>query len=99
MAWSGNSSRATSTADSNRRSGATARQISRRVAGAYGIPSKSIGTEDRAEAALSWLLAGPGPALLEVMVPAETNVYPKLAFGRPITEMEPFAKPVGMEST
>jgi acetolactate synthase-1/2/3 large subunit len=69
------------------------------VAGAYGIPSKSIGTEDRAEAALSWLLAGPGPALLEVMVPAETNVYPKLAFGRPITEMEPFAKPVGMEST
>jgi acetolactate synthase-1/2/3 large subunit len=69
------------------------------VAGAYGIPSRSIGTEDRAEAALSWLLAGPGPALLEVLVPAETNVYPKLAFGRPITEMEPFAKPVGMEST
>jgi acetolactate synthase-1/2/3 large subunit len=69
------------------------------VAGAYGIPSRSIGPEDGAEAALSWLLAGPGPALLEVMVPAETNVYPKLAFGRPITEMEPFAKPVGMEST
>ncbi len=40
-----------------------------------------------------------GPALLEVMVSPETNAYPKLAFGRPITEMEPFATPVGMEGT
>ena len=33
------------------------------------------------------------------MVSPETNAYPKLAFGRPITEMEPFATPVGMEGT
>ena len=43
---------------------------------------------------MSWLMAEPGPALLEVMVSPETNAYPKLAFGRPITEMEPFANPI-----
>jgi acetolactate synthase-1/2/3 large subunit len=26
-----------------------------------------------------------------------TNVYPKIAFGSPMTEMEPFAKPVSLE--
>jgi acetolactate synthase-1/2/3 large subunit len=69
------------------------------VASAYGIPSRAVDTENGVEAALSWLAAEAGPALLEVMVPSETNAYPKLAFGRPITEMEPFATPVGMEST
>jgi acetolactate synthase-1/2/3 large subunit len=39
------------------------------------------------------------PAMLEVMVPTGTNVYPKIAFGRPITEMEPLARPVDMEGT
>jgi len=39
------------------------------------------------------------PALLQVVVDAYANVYPKIAFGRPITEMEPFAKPIEMEST
>ena len=69
------------------------------VASAYGIPSKGIETEEDAEEALSWLLSSPGPALLEVMISPEVNAYPKIAFGRPITEMEPFATPVGMEST
>ena len=63
------------------------------VASAYGIPSMAVGTPDGVEAAVSWLMAEPGPALLEVMVSPETNAYPKLAFGRPITEMEPFATP------
>jgi acetolactate synthase-1/2/3 large subunit len=69
------------------------------VAAAYGIPSNAVGVPDGVEAAVAWLLAEPGPALLEVMVSQETNAYPKLAFGRPITEMEPFATPVGMEGT
>jgi Thiamine pyrophosphate-requiring enzymes [acetolactate synthase, pyruvate dehydrogenase (cytochrome), glyoxylate carboligase, phosphonopyruvate decarboxylase] len=69
------------------------------VASAYGIPSSAVETPERVEAGVSWLLAEPGPALLEVMVSPETNAYPKLAFGRPITEMEPFASPVGMEGT
>jgi len=33
------------------------------------------------------------------MVDTFANAYPKIAFGRPITEMEPFAKPIAMEST
>jgi acetolactate synthase-1/2/3 large subunit len=39
------------------------------------------------------------PALLQVMVDTFANAYPKVAFGRPISEMEPFAKPIEMEST
>jgi acetolactate synthase I/II/III large subunit len=37
--------------------------------------------------------------LLQVMVDTYANAYPKIAFGRPIAEMEPFAKPIEMEST
>ena len=33
------------------------------------------------------------------MVDTHANAYPKLAFGKPITEMEPFAKPIAMEGT
>ena len=39
------------------------------------------------------------PQLLQVMIDPHTNTYPKIAFGRPITEMEPFAKPIAMEAT
>jgi acetolactate synthase-1/2/3 large subunit len=37
--------------------------------------------------------------LLEVSIESSANVYPKMAFGRPITEMEPFFKPTEMEGT
>lgn len=33
------------------------------------------------------------------MVDTYANAYPKIAFGRPITEMEPLATPIEMEST
>ena len=69
------------------------------VASAYGIPSKRVETEEHAGEALSWLVSEPGPALLDVRISPEANTYPKIAFGRPITEMEPFATPVGMEAT
>jgi acetolactate synthase-1/2/3 large subunit len=39
------------------------------------------------------------PFLLEVMVPMQANAYPKMAFGRPMSEMEPHAKPIEMEGT
>jgi acetolactate synthase-1/2/3 large subunit len=39
------------------------------------------------------------PVLVQVMIDPYTNTYPKIAFGRPITEMEPFAKPIEMEGT
>jgi acetolactate synthase-1/2/3 large subunit len=69
------------------------------VASAYGIPSRSIETEESADEALSWLLSTPGPALLDVEISPEANAYPKIAFGLPMTEMEPYATPVGVEST
>jgi acetolactate synthase-1/2/3 large subunit len=69
------------------------------VASAYGIPSKGIEDDQDSEEALSWLLGSFGPALLDVKISPEANAYPKIAFGRPITEMEPFATPVAMEST
>jgi acetolactate synthase-1/2/3 large subunit len=33
------------------------------------------------------------------MIDTRANAYPKLAFGYPITEMEPFVKPIAMEGT
>jgi acetolactate synthase-1/2/3 large subunit len=48
---------------------------------------------------LSWLASEPGPALLDVKISPEANAYPKIAFGRPMTEMEPYATPIGMEGT
>jgi acetolactate synthase-1/2/3 large subunit len=37
--------------------------------------------------------------LLQVMIAPLTNIFPKIAFGKPLTEMEPFSKPIEMEST
>ena len=71
-----------------------------RVAGAYGIAARTIEQPDDVNGALRWLWEDPDqPALLQLMVDTYANAYPKIAFGRPVTEMEPFAKPIGMEST
>lgn len=73
-----------------------------KVAIAYGIDSKTIENPNEIEEAVDWLWNaenGDKPLLLQVMIDPHTNTYPKIAFGRPITEMEPFAKPIGMEAT
>ena len=71
-----------------------------KVSEAYSICSKTIKSPNEVAAALKWLWHDPSsPALLQVMIDPQVNVYPKLAFGRPITEMEPFSKPIGMEGT
>jgi acetolactate synthase-1/2/3 large subunit len=71
-----------------------------RVAEAYGIPSAAVDRPEAVPRALDALWADPtGPFLLHAKVDALANVYPKLAFGRPIHEMEPFASPLGMEAT
>jgi len=41
----------------------------------------------------------PEPFLLRVAVELTANAYPKIAFGRPMTDMEPLTKPIGLEST
>jgi acetolactate synthase-1/2/3 large subunit len=70
------------------------------VAAAYKIPARTIKDEKEIEQALRWLWDdSSGPALLQVMIDTYANAYPKIAFGSPVTEMEPFAKPTEMEST
>jgi len=70
------------------------------VSNAYGIPAKSLKDPEESGTALQWLWADPGtPALLDVAIDLSANAYPKIAFGRPISEMEPMAQPIEMEST
>ena len=70
------------------------------VAAAYGISARAIDDAGAIDDAMRWLWDDPdSPALLEVMVDTHANAYPKLAFGKPITEMEPFARPIAMEGT
>jgi acetolactate synthase-1/2/3 large subunit len=71
-----------------------------KVANAYGIRGASITAPSETERALSWLCDdAEGPKLLQVMIDLHANAYPKIAFGKPISEMEPLAKPTAMEST
>jgi acetolactate synthase-1/2/3 large subunit len=71
-----------------------------KIAGAYGIRSATVERPEGVAEALGGLWADPyAPYLLVAKVDAMANVYPKLAFGRPIHEMEPFATPLGMEAT
>ncbi len=71
-----------------------------RIAEAYGVRSLTVSEPGDVPAALDAAWADPGePFLLQAMIDGLANVYPKLAFGRPIHEMEPFATPLGMEAT
>jgi acetolactate synthase-1/2/3 large subunit len=71
-----------------------------KVAAAYGIPGFTIAAESEIPGALASLWQDPGgPALLQVMIDESMPIFPKVAFGRPLTEMEPQAKPVDMEGT
>jgi len=73
-----------------------------KVSKAYGIDAKTISTESEIAAATEWMWNEENinkPLLLQVMIDPHTNTYPKIAFGKPITEMEPFSKPIAMEST
>jgi len=59
------------------------------VANAYGIPALKIDNENQIAEGLAKLWENPNePYLLEVTVDIHTNVYPKMLFGSPITEME-----------
>ena len=71
-----------------------------RVATAYGIASMTIDQTAEVGGAVDWLWRNPEqPQLLQVMIDTFSNSYPKVAFGKPISEMEPFSKPIEMEST
>jgi acetolactate synthase-1/2/3 large subunit len=69
------------------------------VARAYGIAARSVEQPGELDAAIAELWEEPdAPFLLEVPIDPHANVYPKIAFGRPITEMEPLAEPVGLQA-
>jgi acetolactate synthase-1/2/3 large subunit len=71
-----------------------------RVAQAFGIASCTVRNDSEIDSGLHCLWEDPSaPALIEVVIDTFTNVYPKIAFGRPLTEMEPDAQPTAMEST
>jgi acetolactate synthase-1/2/3 large subunit len=70
------------------------------VAKAYGIDSDTVSEASDVDSALKALWARPyEPGLLQVMIDPRANAYPKIAFGHPLTEMEPHAKPLAMEAT
>jgi acetolactate synthase-1/2/3 large subunit len=70
------------------------------VARAYGIEGHTVHDPEAQRAGLDALWRDPlSPALLDLRVYTFANAYPKLAFGRPISEMEPLAQPLEMEST
>lgn len=73
-----------------------------KIAIAYGIKSKTISKPEEVECGVNWLWNRNNcnePVLLQVMIDPHTNTYPKIAFGKPITEMEPFFQPIEMEGT
>jgi len=70
------------------------------VATAYGLRSLTVREPEEVDSAIKWLWQDPAlPQVLQVMIDTFSNSYPKVAFGLAIDEMEPFSKPVGMEST
>jgi acetolactate synthase I/II/III large subunit len=69
------------------------------VAHAYGLPAAHVQAPDDVPQALAELWSNDGPYLLEVAIDISANAYPKIAFGHPISEMEPFAAPKALEAT
>ena len=60
------------------------------VARAYGIEAAAVSDAGDLDAALASLWSDPmQPALLEVKIDTFANAYPKVAFGQPISAMEP----------
>ncbi len=70
------------------------------VARAYGLEAAVARNPGDVGPALDRMWRDPRePFMLHVEIDTFANAYPKLAFGRPISEMEPFARPTAMEST
>jgi acetolactate synthase I/II/III large subunit len=70
------------------------------VAAAFGIAAGRADSTDELEDAIESMWRDPAaPYLLEVAIDTAANAYPKIAFGHPISEMEPFVAPKAMEST
>lgn len=61
-----------------------------KIAEAYGVDAADVKDDADLQDALAWLWSDPArPALLRVRIDPSANAYPKMAFGRPITDMDP----------
>jgi acetolactate synthase-1/2/3 large subunit len=70
------------------------------VAAAFGIDAQRVSRDEELDEAIASMWRDPdAPHLLEVTIDTAANAYPKIAFGYPISEMEPFVVPKAMEST
>jgi len=70
------------------------------VAAAFGIGAGRADRDEELDEAIESMWRDPDtPFLLEVAIDTAANAYPKVAFGHPISEMEPFVAPKAMEST
>lgn len=70
------------------------------IANAYKIKSKTIQTSEEIDEGLVAMWENPEePFLLQVMLDPFLNCYPKIAFGKPLTEMEPLSQPIELEGT
>lgn len=71
-----------------------------KIAKAYEIKSSTVSNPENINEELKKMWANPNePYLLQVMIDSYANAYPKIAFGKPLTEMEPLSKPLDMEGT
>lgn len=61
-----------------------------KVVNAYGIKSESVSTIKELNKIIPTLLKDLSPDFVEVIIPLETNVNPKLEFNRPIEEQSPY---------
>lgn len=57
------------------------------IAEAMGVPGFTATTPDELDEAIGKFLSVPGPALLEVAIPADENVYPMVPGGKGLNEM------------
>lgn len=57
------------------------------IAEAMGVPGFTATTPDELDEAIEKFLSVPGPALLEVTIPADENVYPMVPGGKRLNEM------------
>jgi len=71
-----------------------------RIACAYGIAAGTVGEPGGIDEALATCFQDPrAPGLLVAKIDPLANAYPKLAFGRPISQMEPQVRSIEMEGT
>lgn len=64
-----------------------------RVADAFGLPARALTHDRDVSAALDWLQAETGPAVLEVKTPVEWAPYPKVVVGGDLTQQRPELPP------